>query len=57
MDRTPPSGSIGAIQVDLRLEGALDAEQRRRLREVAFRCPVHRALTQGVPVSHAPDAG
>jgi putative redox protein len=29
------------------LEGALDADQRRRLLEIANRCPVHRTLEQG----------
>lgn len=42
-------------QVDLfrrriRLEGALDAEQRARLMEIADRCPVHRTLERGARV-------
>jgi putative redox protein len=32
------------VRLDLRLEGALDDEQRARLLEIAERCPVHRIL-------------
>jgi uncharacterized OsmC-like protein len=35
----------------LSLRGDLDAEQRDRLAEIADRCPVHRALEHGVPVT------
>ena len=33
------------------LEGSLDAEQRRRLVEIADRCPVHRTLTSEVKIT------
>ena len=36
------------LRRDIRIRGALDAEQRRRLLEIAERCPVHRVLTEGV---------
>jgi putative redox protein len=38
-------GRVDRIQREIRLEGDLDAEQRRRLLEIADRCPVHRTLT------------
>jgi putative redox protein len=37
-------GMIDRIQGELRLSGPLDAEQRRRLLEIAHKCPVHRTL-------------
>jgi putative redox protein len=37
-------GKLDHIERELELEGALDAEQRARLREIADRCPVHRTL-------------
>jgi putative redox protein len=43
-----PAGSSGApprVVQTLTLRGALDAEQRERLREIAGRCPVHRLAT------------
>jgi uncharacterized OsmC-like protein/pimeloyl-ACP methyl ester carboxylesterase len=36
---------IDVIERTVRLEGSLDAEQRKKLLEVADRCPVHRTLT------------
>ena len=39
------SGRIDRIDTVLTLEGALSAEQRSRLEEIADRCPVHRTLT------------
>ena len=38
------SGRIDRIELELELEGPLDAEQRERLREIADRCPVHQTL-------------
>jgi putative redox protein len=38
------SGRIDRIELELELEGPLDAEQRDRLREIADRCPVKRTL-------------
>jgi putative redox protein len=33
------------------LEGALDAQQRARLLEIADKCPVHRTLTSEVDIA------
>ena len=33
-------------RVIIAIEGALDAEQRKRLMEIADKCPVHRTLTR-----------
>lgn len=38
------------IRRTLRIEGDLDGDQRKRLLEIAEKCPVHRALTAGTPV-------
>jgi putative redox protein len=32
------------------MEGALDAEQRKRLLEIADKCPVHRTLTSEIRI-------
>ncbi len=40
----------------IRVDGALDAEQRARLLEIADRCPVHRTLTAGAEVTTVHDA-
>jgi putative redox protein len=40
-----------AIDVDLIIEGDLDADQRERLHEVAKRCPVSKALAPGLPIT------
>jgi putative redox protein len=40
-----------AITRHLTLEGALDAEQRQRLVEIADKCPVHRTLTGQIVIS------
>jgi uncharacterized OsmC-like protein len=38
------------------MEGALDAEQRQRLMEIADKCPVHRTLTSEVRIlTHTAD--
>ena len=36
------------IQVDLRLHGPLDEEQRARLLDIAKKCPVYRSLTSDI---------
>lgn len=41
------------LEKTIRLEGPLDAEQRRRLGEIADRCPVHRVLSGGVEIRSA----
>ncbi len=38
------SGKIDRIELELKLEGPLDAKQRERLREIADKCPVKRTL-------------
>jgi putative redox protein len=37
-------GMLDQIERDIRIEGALDAEQRKKLMEIADKCPVHRTL-------------
>lgn len=44
------SGQLDRIERVIQLTGALDAEQRRRLLEIADRCPVHRTLHSEVEV-------
>jgi putative redox protein len=41
---------IDRIERAITLRGALDAEQRRRLLEIADKCPVHRTLTSEVKI-------
>jgi putative redox protein len=41
-------GQIDRIGIDIELEGPLDEPQRRRLLEIAERCPVHRTLESEV---------
>lgn len=41
-------GRIDRIEMSLKLEGPLDDEQRRRLEEIAEKCPVHRTLDSEV---------
>ncbi len=38
------SGRIDRIELELEFEGHLDEQQRRRLKEIAEKCPVHRTL-------------
>jgi putative redox protein len=44
------SGKIDRIERDIELEGDLDEDTRRRLLEIADRCPVHRTLHGEVQV-------
>jgi alpha-beta hydrolase superfamily lysophospholipase/uncharacterized OsmC-like protein len=44
-------GMIDRIERGIVLEGALDAEQRARLLEIADKCPVHRTLTSEVDIA------
>jgi putative redox protein len=44
----PGPGPGNEIRMSIVLEGDLDADQRKRLLEIADRCPVHRALVHGV---------
>jgi putative redox protein len=45
-------GKIERIIVRLKIEGELTDEQRRRLREIAKKCPVHKTLTSGPTILH-----
>lgn len=42
-----------SFEVAIALDGALDAEQRARILEIAGRCPVNRALSEGANVSES----
>lgn len=42
------NGKIDKIELELELEGPLDEEQRRRLKEISEKCPVHRTLDSEV---------
>ena len=37
-------GMLDQIEREISIEGALDAEQRKKLMEIADKCPVHRTL-------------
>jgi putative redox protein len=43
-------GMLDQIERDIAMEGALDAEQRRKLMEIADKCPVHRTLTSEIRI-------
>jgi uncharacterized OsmC-like protein/pimeloyl-ACP methyl ester carboxylesterase len=43
-------GMIDRIDRNITLEGALDAEQRKRLLEIADKCPVHRTLESEIDI-------
>jgi putative redox protein len=50
------AGMLDQIDRVISMEGALDAEQRKRLMEIADKCPVHRTLTSEIHiVSRAAD--
>ena len=46
-DRT---GMLDQIDRDIAIDGALDAEQRKKLMEIADKCPVHRTLTSEIRI-------
>ena len=48
---TETSTRIDSFQRVIHLEGALDAEQREKLLEIADKCPVHRTLEAGAHIS------
>ena len=50
LTRDPEKG----IRRVIRLDGDLDADQRKRLLEVADKCPVHKTLVAGIPVVTEP---
>jgi putative redox protein len=43
-------GMLDRIERIITLEGELDAEQRKRLLEIADKCPVHRTLTSEIDI-------
>src|SRR5262249_10652336 len=43
-------GMLDRIERAITLRGTLDAEQRRRLLEIADKCPVHRTLTSEIDI-------
>ncbi|MDI3566364.1 bifunctional alpha/beta hydrolase/OsmC family protein [Bradyrhizobium sp. Arg816] len=43
-------GMLDQIERDIAIDGALDAEQRRKLMEIADKCPVHRTLTSEIRI-------
>jgi uncharacterized OsmC-like protein/pimeloyl-ACP methyl ester carboxylesterase len=47
-------GLLDQIDVAIGLEGALDAEQRKRILEIADKCPVHRTLTSEIRIVTRP---
>jgi uncharacterized OsmC-like protein/fermentation-respiration switch protein FrsA (DUF1100 family) len=50
------AGMLDQIDRTIAIEGALDAEQRGKLMEIADKCPVHRTLTSEIRiVTHAAD--
>jgi uncharacterized OsmC-like protein/esterase/lipase len=50
------AGMLDQIDRTIAMEGALDAEQRKKLMEIADKCPVHRTLTSEIHiVTHAAD--
>jgi putative redox protein len=44
------TGTVDVIEREIELDGDLDQEQRRRLLEIADRCPVHRTLHSRIEV-------
>ena len=43
-------GMLDEISSEIHLEGDLDAAQRKRLLEIAARCPVHRTLSSEIKI-------
>jgi uncharacterized OsmC-like protein/fermentation-respiration switch protein FrsA (DUF1100 family) len=43
-------GMLDQIEVSIGLEGPLDADQRKRILEIADKCPVHRTLTSEIRI-------
>lgn len=43
-------GTLDQIERDIAIDGALDAEQRKKLMEIADKCPVHRTLTSEIRI-------
>ncbi|GGV11981.1 OsmC family protein [Streptomyces spectabilis] len=47
--------TVSQITQEIRLDGPLDAGQRRRLMKTAENCPVHRTLTEGALINTTPN--
>jgi len=47
---TPDRGFIEKITSNVRIEGDFDDAQRKRLAQIATRCPVHKTLAHGVVI-------
>ncbi|RYM35127.1 OsmC family peroxiredoxin [Brumimicrobium glaciale] len=45
------SNDIPSIQTDIRLEGNLDEDQKKRLMVIAGKCPIHKMLTTGMEIN------
>ncbi len=43
-------GMLDQIERVIKIEGALDTDQRKRLMEIADKCPVHRTLTSEIRI-------
>ena len=43
-------GMLDQIERDITMDGVLDAEQRKKLMEIADKCPVHRTLTSEIRI-------
>ncbi len=48
------TGMLDQIERVIGMEGALDAEQRQKLMEIADKCPVHRTLTSEIHIVTRP---
>ena len=44
------NGMVTEIKSEIRMDGDLDEEQRKRLLEIAGRCPVHRTLSSEIKI-------
>ena len=49
-DCEKPDAMVHRIEKSIELIGALDEEQRQRLREIADHCPVHKTLTSKIVI-------
>jgi len=52
LTREPAEGKPTSIDLELILGGDLDQTQTERLREIASRCPVHRAFSDGIQITN-----
>lgn len=46
-------GVLSAARVHIELEGGLSEEEQARLKEIAGRCPTHKALSSGISIVQA----